>query len=432
MKKRLLRSRGTPRFTAGTLMAGLTLLGGLLCGLPAVAQPTPSLMIYQGFPSQNSGISLASWGSGTVTENNQLSFKDALVSLKIDTHGLYQGASLTFAKSVDLSPYLTNNMAYLQFAVSLPSDMTQQLASNTITGGVGGRLPSAAGGGGRPSPAGGGAAPGKGRGAGGAAGVPGAPGGFGPPGGFGGFNGGPPGAPGAPGGAGGQRGRGGAGGRGAPGAPGGFGGGPPGAPGGFGGPGAPGGRGGGLEGGPGAAGAAPPVTKTEAGRPIENLRVLLLTTSGKTLEILLPMAYNTRQDQWRLLDIPVPAIRGISPQDAQIKAIRIFGDASGTLNLGQIGVVNDKTPLTVEDLPNAEAVPRNMVYRYTALAHGGVTPLKYSWDFDASDGIQEEKIGRSVTYAYHKPGDYVATVTVSDLYGFKTPVKTTFKVHVTP
>ena len=45
---------------------------------------------------------------------------------------------------------------------------------------------------------------------------------------------------------------------------------------------------------------------------------------------------------------------------------------------------------------------------------------------------QEEAIGRAVSHTYNKSGYYIATVTVSDLYGLKPPAKMTFKVHVTP
>ena len=68
-------------------------------------------------------------------------------------------------------------------------------------------------------------------------------------------------------------------------------------------------------------------------------------------------------------------------------------------------------------------------YRYVASANGGATPLKYSWDWDDTDGIQEESIGRSVEHTYYKDRDYVGTLTVSDVYGIKPPVTTRFKIH---
>jgi PKD repeat protein len=40
--------------------------------------------------------------------------------------------------------------------------------------------------------------------------------------------------------------------------------------------------------------------------------------------------------------------------------------------------------------------------------------LEYSWDFDASDGIQEESTEKLPTWRYQKAGTYVVTLTVTD------------------
>ena len=79
-------------------------------------------------------------------------------------------------------------------------------------------------------------------------------------------------------------------------------------------------------------------------------------------------------------------------------------------------------------------------YQYVVTATAGLTPLVYSWDWDASDGIQDETQGRNVTHVFRKASaddtgkstDFVVTVTVTDLYNLKAPAKTSFKVHVTP
>ena len=79
-------------------------------------------------------------------------------------------------------------------------------------------------------------------------------------------------------------------------------------------------------------------------------------------------------------------------------------------------------------------------YQYVATGSAGLTPLVYSWDWDAADGIQNETEGRNVTHVFRKASaddsgkstDFVVTVTVSNIYHLKAPVKTTFKVHVTP
>ena len=47
------------------------------------------------------------------------------------------------------------------------------------------------------------------------------------------------------------------------------------------------------------------------------------------------------------------------------------------------------------------------------LYHGGST-YSYSWDFDASDGIQEDATGANVSHMFTEDGEYTVTLTVSD------------------
>jgi hypothetical protein len=336
---------------------------------PDFAAAQSGMEIYSGEPMQTIGLTVSPWGSGTAEENTK-TYYSGQASLKIVTQGYYQGANIAFHKPFDLSSYATNKNAILQFALLVVDP------SATGTSGKGG------------------------------------PGGFpGGPGGPGGFPGGPGGS-----GFGAQSG----------GAPPGLGG--PGGRGGF-----PGGPGGGLSGGPGnmmGKGGSGGM-RTEQAKSLQHLRLLMITASGKPLEMVLPMSYAREDNQWKLFNIPVPAVPGLTADDAKIQEIRIFGDTSTTLYLGKISVVVDNTPLRVERI-DEKVVGVKDTYRYTTSATAGATPLKYSWDWDASDGIQEESTGRSVKHTYYKPGDYTVTVTVSDAFGTKPPVTTTFQVHVHP
>jgi PKD repeat protein len=55
----------------------------------------------------------------------------------------------------------------------------------------------------------------------------------------------------------------------------------------------------------------------------------------------------------------------------------------------------------------------NLVY-FTGSASGGCPPYTYSWDFDDSDGIQEDSNMQNPTHAYQNPGSYTVTLTVTD------------------
>ncbi len=371
----------------------------------SAAHAQENLMLFRGGAAE-AGITAEPWGSGVVIPDPQVKL-EGVTSFKIVTHGLYQGAAFAFAKPFDLGPFLANKEAYLQLNVYLP-----ELFNNT--GGANG-------GGGRPGngPPNGGR-PGNGRPGGGFPGG-GRPGGFGDAGGgrggedafgdlpaHGPSPGGEPQPPAPPSG-------GGFGGPGGGGRPGGFGGPPPGnIP----------GNGRNLN--------------AQRMRLLENLRIVLTTTSGNTLEFLMPVMYSHGSDAWRQFNLPVSMIPGIKADDAQIKEMKIFGDAPTTLWLGGIRTVEDKTPLAIGPIEDQSALPKNTNYRYTAKVTSGASNVRVTWDFDETDGIQEDRVGPIATYAYRKPTevsatakDYVVTVTATDIFGIKAPATRKFKIHVT-
>ena len=352
------------------LLTGLGLLAlGWTISAPVGAQVVMNgPVLYQGDPSATSGLKLSSWGSGTVEEDNKGVFGTGSMSLRIVTHGLYQGASLQLGKSVDLGPYVDNKNAYLSCILVPPAALN---ATNPASGGYG--TPSGAG---------------SGKGLGGIPGGPGGPGGF-------------------PGGLGGAQGAGGYGGR-------------------------------------GQSGSLNPGTtsgKYQTPHSMQNVRIVLVTSTGRQLEALLPLDSAVDAGQWKRLSIPISMIPGIKADDARIKGVRLFGDTPGVMRVGNIGVIVDETPISVDTLPNRD-LARLANHEFRIVARGGVTPLQVSWDWDAADGIQDEAQGKFVTHQFRKESGYdrnsnkildnVVTVTVRDLYGIKKPVSTKFSIHVTP
>ena len=333
--------------------ASLGVLGGIffLSSNPAEAQKPkpktlntlPSLVIYQGEALKTNGMSLATRGSGQIEESATEVYGGS-GSLKIMSQGLYQGGTVSFAKPADMSPYLANKYAYLQFAVMLQ----EESANGTVKGGgaaQGGVPPQYAQFAGR----------------------------------FGGA--------------------------------------------------------GGAKGGGTTGGARPSFDKE---KKIESLRIVLTTVGGKKHELLLDLKNSVDDRGWKTLSVPVSKIPGLSDADAQISNVQFFGNVPGTFFVGGLSVVEDSTPITLDDIQDKLAIERLSTYTYRAAARAGITPLVYSWDWDASDGIQEEIEGRAVLHGFRtssvdagssKP--FVVTVTVKDLYGIKAPVKTSFKVYVT-
>jgi hypothetical protein len=217
------------------------------------------------------------------------------------------------------------------------------------------------------------------------------------------------------------------GGKGAPGGPGGFGGsggagGFPGAPGGFG---APGGVGDAND--PSAALLIQPDT--------QRLRVMLQFEGGVAIVEDHPLIrFPTSEPGWVRVAIPFTTFKG-APRMAsyRLQEMRIFGDATDTFFVGQITTVTDNDPISVEPLEE-QVVSVNDRVELVGNAEAGISGLKYSWDFDKSDGIQEDAIGARVNHTYTKPSPenrpYVVTLTVSDISGAKRPVSVETTVEV--
>jgi len=331
------------RLIAATGLVAASCAGIVLMGATNIAhagQTSALPTIFQGASAESTGLTLRSWGSGSITED-QKNVYAGTESLRIVTHGQFQGADIRLSKPVDLGRYVTEKNTYLQVALLLPT------TDKTANGGVPG-------------------------------------GGFGNE-----FGGGSPGF-------GGKRGGGAPGSGGLPGS-------------------------GGVPGGP--------TGGTTRPKSIENLRLVMIRPTGKPVELLLPIANAVPENSWKMLNIPVSALPGITADNAKFSEIRIFGDNAGVLYVGRIGLVTDSTPIKVEPVTDM-IVEIGRPYRYTASGSGGATPLQYSWDWDDKDGIQEESVGRAVIHTYYRTGDFVGTLTVTDKYGLKAPVVTKFKVNV--
>lgn len=180
-------------------------------------------------------------------------------------------------------------------------------------------------------------------------------------------------------------------------------------------------------------------TRTSAS-PFDRMRFVLTMADGTTRELVRPISLQPTDDPegYSVIAFPLAALlkkpdgsAAAAPtgDGAKLKQLAIFGDKFGTLNIGEINVLTDETPISVTppDVPPAftnDAIP------FVASAEGGASTLKYTWDFDASDGIQVDAEGSSVSHIYTKPGKYKVTLTVSDIDGIKKPVTETIDLDV--
>jgi hypothetical protein len=173
-------------------------------------------------------------------------------------------------------------------------------------------------------------------------------------------------------------------------------------------------------------------------QPLKTLRFVLITDDNKQCDFtMLTDDAKTVSDQWVSFAIPIQAIPGLSDSSANVKEIRIFGDSSATLYLGEIRILHDSTPIHIDQQSDL-TIAVNDTVNFTASADAGPTLLKYQWNFgirpggpDANGMLPADAEGKAVTCQYKKSGDYVCTLTVSDAYGLKKPAVTKINVHVT-
>ena len=148
---------------------------------------------------------------------------------------------------------------------------------------------------------------------------------------------------------------------------------------------------------------------------------------------------------WKQAGIPLQAIKGFDKTNKVIKDISFAGDVSTAFYLGDIRVIYDRTPIKAEPTFRTAVCGINDSLTVSATGYGGSSVLKYTWDFDAADGIQVDAEGQTVTYRFRtasndlknpasmRPnGEFTVTLTVSDAYGLKDPYSTTIKVKVNP
>lgn len=146
-------------------------------------------------------------------------------------------------------------------------------------------------------------------------------------------------------------------------------------------------------------------------------------------------SFSVNEDGWMNISFPLAVIkRGLEMTDFKVKRIAVCGDGTEVFRIGEIFTDFDTSPLSASiESGEDKEVARNDKVSFTGYCNAGASAVKYSWDFDASDGIQEEGLGEIVYHRFRKATDkqpYIVTLTVSDTYGIKKPVTATIAVKV--
>ena len=196
-------------------------------------------------------------------------------------------------------------------------------------------------------------------------------------------------------------------------------------------PGMSGGQIGGIGGSSGAN--TPPVLST--------VRVIVSTTDGKKSEAYMPIPTTSNTERgWRTVAIPLQAINGFERTNKIVKDITFSGDVTTTFFVGDVRVVDDATTIRGEIYNARRSYNLALGDRltFTGNGQGGASVLEYVWDFDDSDGLQEDAIGQTVVHQFRSAGTdgksrkFKVTLTIRDKYGLKPSATATTEVVVNP
>ncbi len=188
------------------------------------------------------------------------------------------------------------------------------------------------------------------------------------------------------------------------------------------------GKGGGNRGGASSGNTA----STPAGT-LRNIRLIVTTTDGKKSEAYIAVNTNATSERgWLSVAAPLTVISGFDKTNMQIKELAFSGDAMTTFYVGDIRMINDATPITGEISQADMNLALGDEVTFNARGFGGSSVLKYSWDFDSTDGIQTDAEGPTIKRKFRKAGTFTVTLTISDANGLKKPYVATVKVKVNP
>lgn len=166
-------------------------------------------------------------------------------------------------------------------------------------------------------------------------------------------------------------------------------------------------------------------------RQVRRLRVMLVFEGGKSIESQVDLAsFRLQDDGWMIVSFPLAYLKSkLDLTDYRLERMVISGDGSEPFHVGEISITRDSTPIT-PDAGESKEVSRNYPIAFQGFCRAGATAVKYSWDFNDLNGIQEEAVGDLVYHKFTAPGNWVVTMTASDVFGIKKSAKSTIKAKV--
>ena len=160
------------------------------------------------------------------------------------------------------------------------------------------------------------------------------------------------------------------------------------------------------------------------------IRLVLVSDKGVKVSIEEPTNPVDPDDNWVRIGVPLEKLKAAGAGDEfKLKRLLMFSDTPSNIFIGEIKLADDASPIKVDSL-ESQVVAQYDEVLFVTKAEGGVSSLKYAWDYDSSNGIQADSTGLVGRYVYTKSGEFTVTLTVSDADGIKAPVQVTSNISV--
>lgn len=160
------------------------------------------------------------------------------------------------------------------------------------------------------------------------------------------------------------------------------------------------------------------------------IRLVLVSDKGVKVAIEEPTNPVDPDDNWVRIAVPLEKLKAAGGGDEfKLKRMLMFSDTPSNIYIGEIKLANDTAPIKVDSL-ESQVTAQYYEVLLVAKAESGISSLKYSWDYDSSNGIQADSTGLVGRYIYTKSGEFTVTLTVSDADGIKAPVQVTSNITV--
>jgi hypothetical protein len=164
--------------------------------------------------------------------------------------------------------------------------------------------------------------------------------------------------------------------------------------------------------------------------PAQSVHLTMTFADGSQTDITRPLSPVDEDQKWITVGLPICKLPITnSSTHPQLTALTICTDAPCLVNVGRVSLVTDTTPITCST-GGGQDIAVNDSTMFEATASGGASTLSYQWDFDTQGSFVPQGSGLRAFHTYTTPGSYRVTLVVSDMDGIKAPATSTGVVHV--